>query len=153
MLKKPDIPAGVHIEFLLVAMMSCHELQMLVVWKTLCLCRNCSSEEAKKGYYHPLKTIKFRNPILMTCHYPDTGGTSVWACRDGNLLPPIHQKFVSTNTTSMEFLHSFLQQHFVGSQCWHWQMSAVYLEDLLHCVIIWLNLPCLQGYWRQPQWD
>ena len=50
MLKKPDIPAGVHIEFLLVAMMSCHEPQMLVVWKTLCLCRNCSSEEAKKGY-------------------------------------------------------------------------------------------------------
>ena len=54
--------------------------------------RHCASvgtaplKRQKRVINHPLNTIKCRNPILITCHYPDMGGTSVWACRDGNLF-------------------------------------------------------------------
>lgn len=112
--------------------------------------RHCASvgtaplKRQKRVINHPLNTIKCRNPILMTCHYPDTGGTSVWACQDGNLFttnPPkicfnqYHQYGISALilTTSL-----FLWGTSVGI------ISYFLTRSITLCLS--MNLPCHQGY-------
>lgn len=103
--------------------------------------RHCASvgtaplKRQKRVINHPLNTIKCRNPILMTCHYPDTGGTSVWACRDGNLFTTNPPKICFNQYHQYGISALILMTSLCGEPVL--ALLAIFSQDLLHCFSVW----------------
>ena len=63
----------------------------------------------------------------MMHHYPDVGSTSDWVKHISYKSQALNPELIWRLAISMEFLCSFLRNHFAGNQWWHSKMSAIYI--------------------------
>ena len=76
-----------------------------------------------------------RNSILMTCHFPDLGSTSVVPRGKFDSTNQKHYPDLVSDTPSVcYFCTRFSDVFWRGNQCWRRQMSAVFLSYAFLCL-------------------